>query len=140
MHSKDDPQSSVHPDRLQQTCRTCHPVQSGPPDYFSWFTSIRIASPPKQDFSLVYTRENCLGCHQGKAAHGEEAFLNDQNCHICHLDDDGRNQLLGVMHPDATLNTQPGVFAAAFTYQLALAVMVWGGFRWLVRYFSKRKE
>ncbi len=140
IRSKEDPQASVHPDRLQQTCRACHPAQSGAIGYFSWFTSIQIASHPKQDFSQVYTRKNCLGCHQGKAAHGETDPVNDQNCHACHLDDDGKNKLWGAMHPDATLDTQPGVFTAAFTYQLALVIMVFGGFRWLVRYFSKRKE
>lgn len=141
--SPDDPQSSVHPDRLDDTCRTCHPVQCGQTSYLSWFTSIRVASHPKQDFSQVYTQKNCLGCHQGSAAHGEAEPVNDQNCATCHLNGDGQNQLWGVMHPEATLARQPGVFVAAVTYQLALAILVLGGFRWLVRFFSKvskRKE
>lgn len=140
IRSKEDPQASVHADRLEQTCKACHPLQSGAMRYFSWFTSIQIASHPKQDFSFVYTRQNCLGCHQGKAAHGETAPVNDQNCHVCHLGDDGKHKLLGVIHPDAKLATQPGVFTAAFAYQLALFIMVISGFRRLVRYFSKRKE
>jgi hypothetical protein len=139
-HSKDDPQASVHPDRLEQTCRACHPAQSGTAGYFTWFTSVQIASHPKQDFSQIYTGENCLGCHQGQAAHGETAPINDQNCHTCHFDDDGQNKLWGVIHPDAQLETQPGVFAAAVTYQLVLATMVFGGFCWLIRHFSGRKE
>ena len=141
--AKDDPLSSVHGDRLQQTCRACHPAQSSPPDYLSWSASIQIASHPKQDFSQIYTRRNCLGCHQGKAAHGEPDPISEQNCHSCHLKEDGKNKLLGVMHPDANPETQPGVFVAAVTYQVALVIMVFGGFGWLVRRFAKvakRKE
>jgi len=137
IHSKDDSQASVHPDRLQQTCRACHPGQSGTAGYFAWLTSVQIASHPKQDFSQIYIKGNCLGCHQGQAAHGETEPINDQNCHACHLEDDGQNKLCGIIHSDAQIKTQPGVFAAAVTYQLALVIMVFGGFRWLVRCFSK---
>ena len=140
IRSKDDQRASVHPDRLQLTCRACHPVQSGTAGYFAWFTSVQIASHPKQDFSRIYVSENCLGCHQGQAAHGETEPINDQNCYTCHLDGDGQNKLWGVIHPGAQLETQPGVFAAAVTYQLILVIMVFCGFRWLVRHFSERKE
>jgi hypothetical protein len=139
MRSKDDPRSSVHPDRLQRSCRGCHPEQSGQTGYLSWFTSIQIVSHPKQDFSQVYSRKDCLGCHQGNAAHGELGPINDQNCHACHLDDKGQNKLFGFIHPDAQLKTQPGVFAAACTYQLVLVIMVFCGFTRLVGHFSKRK-
>ncbi|MEN8245292.1 MAG: hypothetical protein ABFS43_10370 [Thermodesulfobacteriota bacterium] len=141
--SPDDPQSSVHADRLQQTCRACHAVQCGETGYLVWLASIQVASHPKQDFSQVYERENCLGCHQGRAAHGETEPVDDQNCHTCHLDDDGQNKLWGVVHPEARLASQPGVFAAACTYQLVLVILVFSGIRWLVRHFSrvsKRKD
>ena len=134
--SPDDPQSTVHADQLRQTCRACHPGQSGSFEYLTWFTSIQVASHPKQDFSKTYTRENCLGCHQGRAAHGETDPVDDQNCYTCHLDDDGHNKLWGVMHPDAHLENQPGVFTASVTYQLVLITMLFGGFRWLMRRFS----
>ena len=139
----DDLQSTVHADQLRQTCRACHPGQSGSIGYLTWFTSIQVASHPKQDFSQVYTRENCLGCHQGRAAHGETDPVDDQNCHTCHLDDEGQSKLWGVMHPEAQIKNQPRVFAAAVTYQLVLIIMVFCGFRWLMRCFtkvSKRKE
>ncbi|MCG6911688.1 MAG: hypothetical protein LJE94_16420 [Deltaproteobacteria bacterium] len=141
--SPKNPRSSVHPDRLRQTCRSCHPVQSGSSGYMAWLPSIRVASHPKQDFSQVYDMDNCLGCHQGRAAHGETDPLNDQKCHTCHLDKDGKNKLWGVMHPEVRWDKQPGVTVAAVGYQLSLLVLVIGGFRWLVRRFSrvsKRKE
>jgi len=137
IRSKDDPHATVHPDRLQQTCRACHPAESGAVGYLSWFISIQIASHPKQDFSQVYSRKNCMGCHQGTAAHGEPDPINELNCHVCHLTGEGKNKLWGVMHPDAQMETQPGVFAASVTYQLILVILVLGGFRRLVRYFSK---
>jgi hypothetical protein len=141
--SPDDPQSTVHAERLCQTCRACHPGQSGSIGYLAWFPSIQITSHPKQDFSQVYTRENCLGCHQGRAAHGETGPIDDQNCYTCHLDGDGRNKLWGVMHPEVRPQKQPGVFAAGVSYQLALVMMIIGGFVGLVRFFSnvsKRKD
>jgi hypothetical protein len=138
--SPGDPMSSVHAKRLGQTCRACHPGQSGSTGYLAWFLSIQVSSHPKQDFSLVYTRENCLGCHQGRAAHGETEPVYNQNCYTCHLDDDGRNKLWGVMHPEAQMERQPGVFTAAVTYQVVLIAMVFGGFRWLIRRFSKNTK
>ena len=137
MLSAENPQSTVHADLLPNTCRTCHHEQSGSIEYLTWFPSIQIASHPKQDFSQVYTRENCVGCHQGRAAHGETEPIDGQNCYTCHLDEDGHNKLWGVMHPEAQVETQPGVFTAAVTYQVVLFTMVFGGFRWLVRRFSK---
>lgn len=141
--SPGDPMSSVYAGRLQQTCRACHPGQSGSIGYLAWFPSIQVASHPKQDFSLVYTRENCLGCHQGRAVHGETEPVDGQNCYTCHLDGDGRNKLWGVMHPEVQPQKQPGVFAAIVTYQFVLVMMIFGGFFWLVHFFSnvsKRKE
>ena len=134
--SPDDLQSSVHGDRLRQTCRGCHPGQSGSVGYLAWLTTLQVASHPKQDFSQEYTRENCLGCHQGRAAHGETEPVDDQNCFTCHLDDDGQNKLWGVIHPQAQMAHQPGVFAAAVTYQLVLIAIVFSGLRWLIRRFS----
>ena len=84
---------------------------------------------------MVYTRENCVGCHQGQAVHGEAEPVDDQTCHACHLTADGQNKLLGIMHPQAQMESQPGVFAAAVTYQVVLITMVLGGFRWLMRRF-----
>ena len=135
--SPDDPMSSVHADRLSQTCRTCHPGQSGPMGYLAWFSSIQVASHPKQDFSLVYTRKNCLGCHQGRAAHGESEPIDLQNCYTCHLTEDGQNRLLGVMHPNADPKKQPDVFISAVIYQGVLMVIIFSGFVHLRRYFSK---
>jgi hypothetical protein len=62
---------------------------------------VRIKSHPKQDFSGTYDKTNCLGCHQGAAAHGESGNINGQTCYKCHITPEGRGALLGHIHPKA---------------------------------------
>ena len=130
--SKGEPLSSVHPKALERTCAACHPVESGKSDYLSWFPSLQIVSHGKQDFSKAYDRNNCLGCHQGAGAHGEKKSINDQDCAKCH------NDLMGFMHPKADSARQPGILASVWIYQVFLAGLLWGGFRFYTR--SKRDK
>jgi predicted CXXCH cytochrome family protein len=131
---KGDPASSVHPKGLKGTCATCHPAECGRLSYLSWFPSLQIVSHGKQDFSRPYDRGNCLGCHQGAGAHGEKKAINDQTCYKCH------NALIGYMHPKAEFPKQPGVFASAWIYQLFLAGLLWGGFRFYTRNTRHKKR
>ena len=134
--AKDDPRSTVHSNRLKETCRSCHPRESGQTDYVSWLPSLQIASHSKQDFSQAYSRTNCLGCHQGTGAHGDQETLNDQTCFTCHVPLDGRNKLLGYIHSKADDRRQPGVMAAATIYQVVMGVLVLGGFAFFIRKLS----
>jgi hypothetical protein len=127
---KGDPLSSVHLEALPRTCAACHPVESGKPDYLSWFPSLQIVSHGKQDFGKAYDRSNCLGCHQGAGAHGEKTPINDQGCARCH------NDLMGFMHPKADSAKQPGILASVWLYQIFLAGFLWGG----VRFYTRRKR
>jgi hypothetical protein len=138
MLAKDDPRSSVYSKNLKETCRSCHPTESGQTDYFSWLPSLQVASHSKQDFSQVYARTNCLGCHQGGGAHGEQETINDQTCFICHITPDGQNLLLGYIHSKADTRHQPGVMVAASVYQVFLGVVVFGGFAFLIRKLSTK--
>jgi len=97
--------------------------------------SLQVASHSKQDFSRIYDRTNCLGCHQGTGAHGEQAVINDQNCNTCHVTLDGQNKLLGYIHSKAE-KRQPGVLAAASIYQVILGLLMIGGFAFFIRRFS----
>ena len=128
--------ASVHQSRLTKTCRGCHPVECGKTGYLSWLPSIRISSHGKQDFSREYKKENCLGCHQGMAAHGETEPLNDMECYRCHAPRNGNAPLFGYIHPRADLNKQPTIFTAALFYQAFVVVLLWGGFRFFSRKFS----
>ncbi len=123
---KKDSRSSVHPDALPKTCSACHPLESGRSDYLSWLPSMQIVSHGKQDFSRVYDRKNCIGCHQGSAAHGEKEPISGDECYKCHF------SMMGYIHPKADPAGQPGVFAAAVAYQLFVAVLLAGGFLFLV--------
>jgi nitrate/TMAO reductase-like tetraheme cytochrome c subunit len=140
MRAKDDPRSTVHSKRLKETCRSCHPRESGQTDYFSWLPSLQVASHSKQDFSQVYDRTNCLGCHQGMGAHGEQETIDDQTCFTCHVSLDGQNKLLGYIHSKADARGQPGVMAAASIYQVFLGILLLGGFAFFIRKLSTRSK
>jgi hypothetical protein len=137
---KNNKGSSIHPDHLKQTCGKCHPRQSGDTGYLSWLPSVRIKSHPKQDFSRDYSENNCIGCHQGSAAHGETRPVDDQDCCRCHISPQGDSLLYGYIHPQADAKKQPAVFAAAMVYQLCLAFLVWWGFRFFFKNRLKKKK
>jgi hypothetical protein len=121
IRGKDDPDSTVHASQLPGTCHSCHPVQSGAKTFFSWLPAFQIASHPKADFAMAYETENCLGCHQGKGAHGDDQPINDQQCYKCHGASDAKGAMWGYIHPNPDADLQPTVFASAIIYQIALA-------------------
>jgi hypothetical protein len=120
--SKTDSASAVHPDQLPATCAGCHASACGKAGFFAWFPAFQIASHNKADFATPYEKDNCLGCHQGAAAHGEAEPINAQDCHKCHLAPQAAGAMWGVMHPTADRNTQPTVFAAALIYQVFVVI------------------
>jgi hypothetical protein len=121
--AKGDRSSSVHPDNLPATCKGCHPRQCGKGDYLSWFPSLRVKAHKKQDFSRSYSEKNCLGCHQGKAAHGEYGLIDNQTCYKCHQPLDGKSPQLGSIHPQADLRQQPALVVAAVADQVGIGLV-----------------
>lgn len=138
--SKDNENSSVHPDRLTQTCKECHPVECGKTNYLTWLPSLRIATHNKQDLSQAYEKRNCIGCHQGEAAHGGQEPINDQGCYECHLSKNGNSALWGYIHPKADLNEQPVIFAAAALYQISMVALMYGLLKFLFGKFYRRTK
>jgi hypothetical protein len=130
---KAHPASTVHAGRIVQTCRNCHPEESGDLTYLSLLPSLRIESHNKQDLGTHYSLDNCLGCHQGQGAHGEVMSLTDDTCASCHINEEGKSTLLGYMHTRANLEKKPGVYAVAFIYQFSIIFLIWGGVRRLFR-------
>jgi hypothetical protein len=122
MLPKADPASSVNPAQLPNTCAGCHPAASGKTDYFSWFPSFQIASHNKGDFATQYSNENCIGCHQGAAVHGGSQPVDDQDCYKCHFTPEKEGAMWGYAHPQAEIDTQPTVFAAASIYQVFVVI------------------
>jgi hypothetical protein len=137
---KDDPRASIHPNKMTVTCASCHPAQSGGADYLSFLPSIKIKTHPKADLSGDYSIENCLGCHQGQAVHGEKELINEATCQRCHLDAQGKNPMLGFMHPKAGPTRQAGVFAVAIVYQFVMLFFVVGAIFMFIRKFTGTKR
>ena len=137
---KDSERSSVHSKNLKKTCKTCHPAECGDRDCMSWLPSLQIASHNKQDFSRAFDADNCIGCHQGMAAHGENEPLNDQDCYKCHLSPEGESLLLGYIHPQADLDKHPTIFFAGALYLVLILGLFSGGFAFYVRTFSKKRK
>ncbi len=137
---KDNELSSVHAKNLKKTCKTCHPAECGNRDYMSWLPSLQISSHNKQDFGQAFDTDNCLGCHQGRAAHGEDEPLNDRDCYKCHLSTEGEPLLLGYIHPKADLDKHPTIFVAGAVYLLLILVLFSGGFTFYIRKLSKKRK
>jgi hypothetical protein len=47
--------------------------------------------------------------------------------------------MMGYMHPKADSAKQPGILASAWIYQLLLAGLLWGGFRFYTRRTRDKK-
>ncbi|MBT4401912.1 MAG: hypothetical protein HOD37_20705 [Bacteroidetes bacterium] len=137
---KDLPGSSIYPDQLENTCRGCHPYESGKTDYLTWFTTLQVSSHKKQDFGQSYSKGNCLGCHQGMASHGLIETVSSQNCQVCHQSKKGVSILVGKIHPKATSTMQSGIFTAAIIYQFALFFLIYGGIVMFVSKLSDSKK
>lgn len=138
---KENAASSVNSRGLRTTCAGCHPAQSGKTDYLTWLPSLQISSHKKQDFAHEYDRGNCVGCHQGRAVHGEEGQIDKQQCNKCHLTSkDAAGAMLGYIHPVANSAKQPAIFASAVIYQLFAVSLLVGGVRFYIRRFSRKNS
>jgi hypothetical protein len=137
---KSNKKSSLHPDNLKQTCGTCHAMRTADSDFFSGLPAAKIKSHPKQDFSRDFSDTNCIGCHQGKAAHGEISPVDDQGCHRCHITPEGNSLLYGHIHPRANKEMKPANLASAMIYRFCLAILVWGGFKSFLNKLSAKKK
>jgi hypothetical protein len=138
--ASEDEHSSVNPMQLRYTCQTCHPVECGQTDYLSFLPSLQLSSHKKQDFGGIYSRLNCIGCHQGMASHGEDEIISEQNCHKCHRYRQGASMLMGYIHPQADPLKQPGIFTVAVIYQAAAVILLIVGFGFFMRMFGGKSS
>ena len=138
--ASEDGHSSVNPGQLRYTCRTCHPIECGETDYLSFLPSLQLGSHKKQDFSNDFSALNCIGCHQGTASHGEDEIIDEQSCHKCHRSRQDASSLLGYIHPRADRLKQPGIFAAAVIYQIAVVLLLIGGFGYFTRLLAGKSR
>ncbi len=127
----ENPASAIYRDNLPETCRGCHPVECGATGYLAWLPSLQIRSHKKQDFSRDYGKDNCVGCHQGPAAHGEEEALDEQDCQRCHLNPEEKVAVMGTIHPESDFGKQPVVFISGILYQALILMLLWGLYRFI---------
>lgn len=139
IYNKENEASSIHRSQFGKTCGQCHPVECGKRNYLSWLPSIRIVSHSKQDYFRNYDKRNCIGCHQGKAVHGEKGLINQEECYKCHSAMVNR-EVMGYIHANANLKRQPVVFAAGLIYLIFFLLLFWWGARWHLRRVAKRGE
>jgi hypothetical protein len=90
-------QSSVNKTRFRRLCIECHKMQWGGTGYLKWFTSFRIRSHKKEDFSKNYDATNCTGCHGKIEIHEKTEKITGSDCSKCHMKD-GKSALMGRFH------------------------------------------
>jgi hypothetical protein len=139
IYGVEDRRSSVHRENLEYTCGTCHPAQTGNPSKLSFLPSLQIVSHPKQSFSETFDKGMCVGCHQGKAAHGEDTPVNSQECYTCHAPLAKNRVVLGYIHTNATWQSQPINAVAAYICLIGLAVLIFILFNVLRGFVGKRR-
>ena len=131
IYGVDDPRSSVHWKNLRDTCGKCHPGQTQQTNILSTLGGLHIASHPKQDFARIFSKGMCVGCHQGRAAHGEDVPVNDQNCYKCHVPLAKNSFILGYVHASTDWHSNPVHAFTNYIYiaaSLALVVLLVRGF------------
>ncbi|MBN2233153.1 MAG: hypothetical protein JW781_10100 [Deltaproteobacteria bacterium] len=144
---KRDAASTVHPDNLQATCGRCHQERL-PAGMIGKLASFRVQAHRKADLRYSFTRDACVDCHQGAAAHGEEK-LSNAPCQRCH---DKKIQPAGIafghfhLFPDH--DNQFGTWMIRNFYGFLVAglltlVLLWGGYAGLRRiaaYYRQENE
>ncbi len=114
-------------------CGCCH--GEGKPGkstgFFTFLSSLKIRSHKKQDFSRSYEKTNCLGCHQGQAAHGEKEPVNRDNCYICHMKMKD-SMLTGYFHVQDN-TTKPVVRISAMIYKAVIIIFLLGILGYIIK-------
>lgn len=137
VYGADDPHSSINWRNLRDTCKACHPKQAESPAGLSRLVSFKIISHPKQDLSRGFDKGMCVGCHQGKAAHGEDGIVNSQDCYKCHSSPDDKSALLGYIHPRAYWQLKPVNAIAAWVTLVGLIGIIYGLFRFHFKFRTR---
>ena len=89
--------SSVNETQFKKLCVECHKTQYGESGYLRWFTSLRVKSHKKQDFSKEYDGKNCIGCHHKIEIHKKTEQVSVSECSGCHMKDN-KNAMMGRFH------------------------------------------
>jgi hypothetical protein len=113
--------SSINRARLKETCSGCHETRYGKSGHMNIFTSLKIRSHKKGDFSRQFNETNCIGCHQGMAIHGTDEKVSADNCASCHIKDN-KNAMMGRFH--AAANSGLSNFSLSIITQILILVIL----------------
>jgi hypothetical protein len=121
-----DPGSTVNRANLPATCGSCHLDQVLDYGVGGALARFRLAGHGKGDLSERHEISQCLSCHQGEGAHGEEA-LTKQTCPRCHRvppkEERDRAVVVSSLHSRPLASDQPLAGLLRWAYSL----LVWGG-------------
>lgn len=98
MYPASDIRSALHWQNLENTCGQCHSEQVERPKGFLYLTAWQITSHPKESLYNQYSKNMCISCHQGAAAHGEVTQIDENNCFKCHMEVGNYAGVLGHIH------------------------------------------
>jgi hypothetical protein len=121
-----DPLSTVNRANLPQTCGLCHVDQVRSYDVGGALARFRLAGHGKGDLSTRYEVTQCLSCHQGEGAHGEDT-ITKQACPKCHRVPPKQERekaavVLSSLHSRPLASDQPVAVALRWAY----TAVFWG--------------
>jgi hypothetical protein len=135
--TKENELSTINPKNLKKTCSSCHPTECGDSGCLSSFVSFRISSHKKGNFSHSFSKEMCLGCHQGRGAHGKGRVLTHDDCYKCHISLAGDPLLIGYIHSRENINKSFAIDTVKIVYLLFTLLLFFGGFIFYSKKFSQ---
>ncbi|MHB8764702.1 MAG: hypothetical protein ACYDA8_10270 [Deferrisomatales bacterium] len=119
--------STAHRSRLAETCGVCHVDQVRSYDVGGVLARFRIGAHGKGDLSSRHDVTECLSCHQGEAAHGEET-VTGQGCPACHRVPKEKGGVeVASLHIKPLAENQPWARALRWAYGLGFWAVVAGG-------------
>lgn len=137
--------SFLHASNLAATCGKCHQEQALMQGFGANLLSFRLRGHGKADLAAGHQLANCLACHQGKAAHGENQPINQAHCYLCHNSQGAGNWVMGSLHGSSSaMERRPLLAFGNALYLLiiigALALFCWGWWRRLALWARGKSE
>lgn len=142
-----NPRSTVNSRNLKRTCSKCHQERQ-PKGLFTRLATFRVQAHRKADLKFRYTRDSCLDCHQGDAAHGEKE-LTKAPCQKCHQEKiQPAGLMFGRFHLFPNYDQQYSVWIMRNIYgilffAIILLLLLWGlyvGLRRVGRFYQDQEN
>lgn len=123
----DDPDSSVHEDRVKETCGECH-AEVMISSILRGSTPGKISGHRKGDLGEKFDMNACVSCHYADAAHGNKRVVTDF-CSRCHDPASKGSVLMGGTHTDSARWSVLNMAAAGILIVFLIALFLVQGIR-----------